>query len=139
MTSRWEHFSHRSDIGLRAVADNKVDVFEEIACAMTAVISDSVLIEPAQEVAVECEAPNDEVLLVDWLNALIYEMATRKMLFSEFDVHLDDHRLHGLARGESVNQKKHQPAVEIKGATFTALEVKQMENGQWQAQCVIDV
>jgi tRNA nucleotidyltransferase (CCA-adding enzyme) len=66
-------------------------------------------------------------------------MATRKLLFSEFDVQLDDHRLHGLARGESVIQQKHQPAVEIKGATFTALEVRQMENGQWQAQCVVDV
>jgi len=139
MAGRWEHFSHRSDIGLRAVADTKAAVFENIACAMAAVISDLGVIEPAQEVTVDCEAPSDEVLLVDWLNTLIYEMATRKLLFSEFEVKLDDHRLHGLARGEAVDRQKHEPAVEIKGATYTALELKRMENGQWQAQCVVDV
>lgn len=139
MAGRWEHFSHRSDIGLRATADNKAEVFEKMACAMTAAISDLDAVEPVHEVAVECAAPTDEILLIDWLNALVYEMATRKLLFSEFKIALDDHRLHGLARGEPVNQEKHQPAVEIKGATYTSLEVKENEDGQWEAQCVIDV
>ncbi|TNF91131.1 MAG: archease, partial [Gammaproteobacteria bacterium] len=30
-------------------------------------------------------------------------------------------------------------AVEIKGATFTELKVYRAENGEWVAQCVIDV
>ena len=33
--------------------------------------------------------PDDELLLVDWLNALIYEMATRRMLFGRFDVTIE--------------------------------------------------
>ena len=139
MSGHWEHFSHRADIGLRAVADTKAEVFENMASAMAAVISDLGVIEPAQEVTVDCEAPSDEVLLVDWLNTLIYEMATRKLLFSEFEVSLDNHRLHGLARGESIDQQKHEPAVEIKGATYTGLEIRALENGRWRAACVIDV
>ena len=35
----------------------------------------------------------DEVLLVDWLNALTYEMATRRMLFARFAVTIVDHTL----------------------------------------------
>lgn len=139
----WEHFSHRADIGLRATSDDKAEVFALIACAMTAAITDLDKIEPQDEVTVDCAAPNTEVLLVDWLNALVYEMATRGMLFCSFDVTLDDSfdecRLHGVARGEAVDRSRHRPVVEVKGATYTALEIKQLDGGAWQAQCVVDV
>jgi SHS2 domain-containing protein len=42
------------------------------------------------------------------------------------------------ARGEPVDVARHEPAVEIKGATYTALAVEQTD-GQWRAQCVVDV
>jgi tRNA nucleotidyltransferase (CCA-adding enzyme) len=79
------------------------------------------------------------LLLVDWLNALILEMAARHMLFSRFEVSLDGHRLHATAWGEAVDVEKHQPAVEIKGATYTELKVNKGESGEWLAQCVVDV
>jgi hypothetical protein len=34
---------------------------------------------------------------------------------------------------------KHQPAVEVKGATYTALRVRQELGGEWVAQCVVDL
>ncbi len=139
MEARWEHFSHGADIGLRATADDRAGLFVAIARAMTATITDLDTVDPVEEVDVQCEAPNDELLLVDWLNALIYQMATRRMLFGEFDVALDDHRLRGRARGEPVDRDRHEPAVEVKGATYTALEVSRLDGGGWRAQCVIDV
>jgi tRNA nucleotidyltransferase (CCA-adding enzyme) len=90
-------------------------------------------------VPIVCEAPDDELLLVDWLNALVYEMATRKMLFSRFSVRVNGHSLHATAWGEPVDVARHQPAVEVKGATYTELSVKQDEEGGWIAQCVVDV
>jgi tRNA nucleotidyltransferase (CCA-adding enzyme) len=90
-------------------------------------------------VSIVCEAPDDELLLIDWLNALVYEMATRKMLFSRFDVHFNDHALRAMAWGEPVEVARHQPAVEVKGATYTELLVKRDEQGYWIAQCVVDV
>jgi tRNA nucleotidyltransferase (CCA-adding enzyme) len=50
-----------------------------------------------------CEAPDDELLLVDWLNALILEMAAGHMLFSRFEVTLNEHRLHATVWGEAVD------------------------------------
>jgi tRNA nucleotidyltransferase (CCA-adding enzyme) len=88
---------------------------------------------------IACRAPDDELLLVDWLNALIYEMATRKWLFSRFEVHIKEHQLVASVWGEPMNAAKHQPAVEIKGATYTALRVARETNGAWIAQCVVDV
>jgi tRNA nucleotidyltransferase (CCA-adding enzyme) len=39
------------------------------------------MVKPSTAVEVSCEAPDDELLLVDWLNALVYEMAMRQVLF----------------------------------------------------------
>lgn len=88
--------------------------------------------------AIRCEAPDPEFLLVDWLNALIYEMATRHMLFSRYEVRIEGDRLEATAWGEPVDRSRHQPAVEPKGATFTALQVAR-QGEEWIAQCVVDV
>lgn len=135
----WEHFPHQADIGVRGIAPTKEAAFQEAGLAMTAVITDPESVAPARAVSIACEAPDDELLLVDWLNALVYEMATRKMLFSRFIVRITGHSLSATAWGEPVEVARHQPAVEVKGATYTELSVKQNEQGQWIAQCVVDV
>ena len=113
--------------------------FEGAALALTAVITDLAEVIPTQPVTIACEAPDDELLLADWLNALVYEMATRRMLFSRFVVRFNDHSLHATAWGEPIEVARHQPAVEVKGATYTELSVKRDEEDRWVAQCVVDV
>lgn len=135
----WEHFPHEADIGVRGIGSTKEAAFEQAGLALTAVIAEPKSVAPLQTVSITCEAPDEELLLVDWLNALVYEMATRNMLFSRFRVHVNDHSLHATAWGESIEIARHQPAVEVKGATYTELSVKQDEQGRWIAQCVVDV
>jgi tRNA nucleotidyltransferase (CCA-adding enzyme) len=135
----WAHFIHDADIGVRGVGNSKEEAFEQAALALTAVITDPENVEPKEAVTISCEAPDDALLFTDYLNALIYEMATRKMLFGSFELHLDGHQLHARAQGERVDVAKHEPAVEVKGATYTDLEVKQEQDGTWIAQCVVDV
>lgn len=135
----WSHFSHQADIGLSGSGPTLEAAFEQVAVAMTGVITDPVLVEPQERVDVHCEAPDRELLLVEWLNALIFEMATRGMLFARYEVHIEGDRLNGAAWGEPVSRERHKPAVEIKGATYTALAVQQDENGSWTARCVVDV
>ena len=138
MSNHWEHFPHEADIGVRGVGLTKAQAFEQAALALTAVVTDLQTVEARQAIEVECEAPDDELLLADWLNSLIYEMSARKMLFSRFSVQVDGHHLRGQAWGESVDPGRHHPAVEIKGATYTSLRVGQ-EKGEWVAQTVVDV
>jgi len=138
MSVHWEHFPHEADMGVRGVGATKAQAFEQVALALTAVVTELGTIEPRQPIEVECEAPDDELLLADWLNTLIFEMSARKMLFSRFSVRLDGQRLRGRAWGEPVDRARHHPAVEIKGATYTALRVAP-ENGEWVAQTVVDV
>ena len=135
----WQHLPHDADMGVRGMGATAAQAFEQAALAMTAIVSDVQNIADRDAVTIDCHAPDLELLLVDWLNALIYEMATRKMLFSHFEVTIEDTHLQGTAWGEPIDRVKHQPSVEIKGATYTDLKVYQRKDGVWTAQCVVDV
>jgi SHS2 domain-containing protein len=137
--NRWEHFSHGSDIGVRGFGATLEAALEQAAVALTAVVADVSTVRQEETVEVRCHAPDVELLLVDWLNAVIYEMAVRGMLFSGFRVTLNGCSLVGTLLGEKVDPHRHQVAVEAKGATVTALEVRRDPHGQWVAQCVVDV
>lgn len=139
----WQTFAHEADIGVRGTGATLAEAFAGAATALTAAICDPAAVAAREAVAIECAAPDVELLLVDWLNALVYEMATRGMLFSRFDVQIDvaddGTRLRATAWGEPVEVGRHQPAAEVKGASYCELKVGRQADGQWLAQCVVDV
>jgi tRNA nucleotidyltransferase (CCA-adding enzyme) len=135
----WEHFQHQADIGVRGCGHTIASAFEQAAMALTAVIVDPTQIAGRIPVTIDCEAPDSELLLADWLNAVIYQMAVQHLLFNRFTIEISGSRLHATAWGESLNRSRHQPVVEIKGATYTELRVSQGADGEWTAQCVVDV
>lgn len=135
---RWSHFSHGADIGVRGRGATRAEAFEQAALALTAVITDPAEIICREEVNIACVAPDEELLLMDWLNALVYEMATRRILFGRFQVAIAGSSLEGRAWGEPVDVARHEPAVEIKGATCTGLKVSRVGD-EWVAECIVDV
>jgi SHS2 domain-containing protein len=139
MTTRWEHFEHEADVGVRGIGTTPAQAFEQAALAMTAVITDPAGVVPRERVDIACRNPDRELLLMEWLNALVYEMATRHLLFSRFAVTLEGDKLTAVAEGEPVDVARHHPAVEVKGATLTELKVARQADGAWVAQCVVDV
>lgn len=139
MVPRWEHFDHDADIGIRGIAPVLAQAFEQAAIAMTAVITDPAQVMSVKSVSISCQASDNEMLFLDWINELIFQMSVRRFLFSRYHVSIDDGRLTAAAWGEAVDMQKHQPAVEIKGATFTELRVYQNPDNTWVAQCVVDV
>jgi tRNA nucleotidyltransferase (CCA-adding enzyme) len=139
LESRWELLPHGADIGVRGIGNSKEEAFEQAAVALTAVVTDPNSVAAQDMVEVACDAYDDELLLVNWLNALVYEMATRRMLFGRFEVHIEDHRLRAKAWGEVIDEHKHELGVEVKGATCTELKVTQDQDGGWLAQCIVDV
>jgi tRNA nucleotidyltransferase (CCA-adding enzyme) len=137
--ARWEHFDHGADIGVRGLGPTKDAAFEQAALALTGVLTDPSSVVPVTAVGIRCDAPDDETLLFEWLNQIVFEMATRRMLFGRFSVVIDGQRLAATAWGEPVDHARHEPAVEVKGATYTAVRVATREDGVWVAQCVVDV
>jgi SHS2 domain-containing protein len=96
-------------------------------------------VRPLAPVPIVCRVPDRDLLFYEWLNSLVFEMATRHMLFSRFNVRLEDGLLSATAYGEPVDAARHEPAVEVKGATLTELAVRREPDGRWLAQCVLDV
>lgn len=124
---------------MRGIGPTPASAFEQAALALTAVITDPADVEARESIAIRCDGADLEPLLVDWLNALVYETATRKILFGKFQLSIGEDGLRATAWGEPVDVARHQPAVEVKGATYTMLRVTEEPAGRWLAQCVVDV
>jgi tRNA nucleotidyltransferase (CCA-adding enzyme) len=137
-TARWEHFPHDADVGIRGFGRTPASAFEQAALALKAVMTDAE-VRRDTKVDVTCAAPDLELLFAEWINAIIYEMAVRRMIFGRFAVQIEGNTLKGSLWGEAVDRERHAPAAEPKGATYTALEVKRMTDGNWTAGCVVDV
>ena len=137
--ARWTHFEHRADMGVEGVGATPAEAFEQAALALTAIVCDPAAVRANERVEISCAEADLELLFVDWLNAVIYEMATRRMLFARFHVQLAGDGLEAEAWGEPVDPERHRPAVEVKGATYTALAVDRGADGAWRARCVVDV
>jgi SHS2 domain-containing protein len=134
----WEHFPHDADVGVRGWGASAAEAFKQAARALTAIVTDAPVYAQAA-VDVRCAAPDLELLLVEWLNCVIYEMAVRKMLFGRFAVRIEGGWLEGTLWGEPVDVARHAPACEPKGATYTALRVARDGGGTWSAACIVDV
>lgn len=138
LQARWEQFPHDADVGVRGWGKTPAEAFEQAALALTGIVTDAE-VRSRSSIEVRCEAPDIELLFVEWLNAIIYEMATRRMLFGRFTARIDGTRLEGTLWGEPIDIERHAPACEPKGATYTALRVAKEQNGLWSAACVVDV
>jgi tRNA nucleotidyltransferase (CCA-adding enzyme) len=131
-------FPHDADLGVTGQGPTVEIAFEQAARAITAAITDAKVAE-TERVTLRCDAPDLELLLVTWLNAVIAEMAVRSMLFGRFRVRIDGTHLDAELWGEPIDPPRHAPACEPKGATCAMLEVRQDAEGLWHARCIIDV
>ncbi len=84
-------------MGVRGIGPTRDAAFEQAALALTIAVTDPARIASQEAIEVTCEAPEDAYLLLDWLNALIYEMAVRQVVFSHFTVSIEGNRLDGRA------------------------------------------
>jgi SHS2 domain-containing protein len=134
----FETFAHDADIGVRGRGATLAEAFANAGRALTAVVTDEASVREVLSVEIACGAGDPELLLFDWLNALVFEMATRRVLFARYEVEVRGAALRARAFGEPVEVARHHPAVEVKGATWTGLRVAR-EGGAWVAECVVDV
>lgn len=135
----FETFEHDADIGVRGRGATIAEAFANAGRALTAVITDPASVHETTTVELVCEASDPEALFFDWMNALVFETATRWLLFARCEVEIEGSRLRARAHGEPVDVRRHRPAVEAKGATWTGLKVARAQDGSWTAECVVDV
>lgn len=135
----YKYFEHEADVGIIGIGKTLAKAFEEAAKAMFNTEIDIKTVKPKQKVYIECSAENEEELFIEWLNKLLAEADINQMVFSEFKIEsMKNLKIEGYAFGEKYDKKKHQPKVEVKGATYSMLEIGK-KNKNYFAKCIIDV
>ena len=138
----WRHLEHRADIGVEGRGATPAQAFEQAALAFTAVMTDPSGVQPLRAVRVALDAPDLELLFVDFLDALVFHLATDGLLVARAEVALDEGArgwsLRATLWGEPVDPARHDPAVEVKGVTFSGLFVGP-EGDAFVARTVVDV
>jgi len=136
---RFETFDHGADIGIRGFGRTLEEAFVNGAKAMFSIMVDIEKVNGKEKREVRCEAPDREILFVEWLNQLLSIAHLEKMLFSDFAVNIkDDTLLTGYGEGEKIDKSRHPLLTEVKAATYSMLKVEK-HNDLYIVQCVVDV
>lgn len=134
----YEIFEHTADIGLRARAPQFDGLLAELGKALFSVIVPNFAsVRAVQEVSFELPDAAPQDLARDWLAELLFTFDTRRLVFAEFAVRLQD-GLHGLARGEPFDAARHELGMEVKAITYHDLVVLATADG-WLAEVIVDI
>lgn len=134
----FEYFEVTADIGFRAYGKNLNEAFENAGLAIFNIISDTNDIDSAREISFEITSEDNVSLLYDYLEELLFYHEVEFMLFSQFDVEIDENfHLKATIKGEPIDWDKHERKTEIKAITFHKMEVKQ--NDIVELQAIVDL
>jgi protein archease len=135
-------FDHTGDIGVDVRAPSLEQLFAEAACALTEILTEPALVQSRVSAEVSLRSPEVDLLMVDWLNELLYLFETRAMLVRSARVTVaregEEPRLDATVEGEPFDPARHPIKVAVKAVTYHALEVVET-TGLWRATIVVDV
>jgi len=124
MVKDFETIDHTADIGIIAYGADISQAFANAARALFSLITELDNVEEILHRDIELTAPDEESLLVEWLNQLIYLFDTENIIFKRFDItRLSNTRLKARSYGEKVDSSKHMLKTGVKAATYHMLQV----------------
>jgi len=102
------------------------------------IVANPEAIKPVEQVEIRLSGTRRDDLLFDWLAELLYTLDTRRMVFRQFKVHVDDQGLTATAHGEPIDRQRHTLAQEVKAITYHGLKVERDGDG-WLAEVIVDL
>jgi len=124
MKKDFEIVNHTADVGIIAYGGDINQAFANAAKALFSLITELDDVEEILHRDIELTAPDEESLLVEWLNQLIYLFDTENIVFKRFDVtKLNNTQLEARSYGEKVDSSKHRLKTGVKAATYHMLKV----------------
>jgi len=133
MERDFEIINHTADVGIRAYGTNIGQAFANAAGALFSLIAELDNVGEVIYRDIELTAQDQESLLVEWLNELIYLFDVENIIFKRFDIiELNNTRLKARGYGEKVDNSKHKLKTGVKAATYHMLRVDKGEGCQVQ-------
>ncbi len=138
MEKEFEIVNHTADVGIRAYGADMKEAFANAARALFSLITELDDVEEAVHKDIELTAPDQESLLVAWLNELIYLFDAENIIFKRFDiVQLSNTHLKARSYGHKVDSSRHKLKMGVKAATYHMLKVDK-DNG-CKVQVLFDI
>ncbi|MBI2855226.1 MAG: archease [Chloroflexi bacterium] len=126
MKGSFEFLDHTADVGIVAVGENVAEAFSQAATALFTIMVEMENLRETGMREVAVSAPDQEALLVAWLNELLYLSEVDGVLFRRFEVYeLTSTDLKARCYGEKVDPARHRLKAEVKSATYHMLHVQQ--------------
>ncbi len=124
MEKDFEIVDHTADVGIIAYGADMNQAFANAARALFSLITELDDVDEVLHRDTELTAPDEESLLVEWLNELIYLFDVENILFKRFDItQLNNTQLKARSYGEKVDSSKHKLKIGVKAATYHMLKV----------------
>jgi len=138
MEKDFEILDHTADVGIIAYGNDMKQAFANTAKGLFSLITELENINEVLYRDIELVAPDQESLLVEWLNELIYLFDAEGVIFRRFDiVELDATRLKARSYGEKVDSSKHKLKTGVKAATYHMLKVDKTDG--CKVQVLLDI
>ena len=135
----FETFAHTADVGIRLKAPTLDQLFAEAGRGLLSVIvADVRSVRPNEQRRFRVDGTDLAYLMVDWLNELLFVFESQRLLLAVFDVRHDARGLQATAKGEAIDEARHQLAHEVKAITYHGLFVTQV-GAEWTAEIVLDI
>ncbi len=123
---RFEEIEHTADLAMRAYGRDMKELFVNAAYGMFSLMADLEGLTPTVTREVRLEAPDQEALLVDWLNELLYLNEVEEEVYCSFEIHsLSPTEISATVGGDKAGEV----TKVIKAATFHDLEITRTEDG----------
>jgi len=138
MEKDFEIIDHTADVIIIAYGADMSQTFANAAKALFNLITELDNVEEVLHRDIELVAPDQESLLVAWLNELIYLFDTENVIFKRFEItKLNNTQLKARSYGEKVDSSKHKLKTGVKAATYHMLRIDK-DNG-YKAQVLFDI
>jgi len=137
----YEYIPHTADVGITVRAATLAGIYERCALILFEMLFDfsGLSNEPVSVERLHINADDKEMLLVEFLNELLYLFFTKHFVASEAEVYYEGNALSAVLHGMLVPAGQFTVKEEIKAATYHELQVKQLSGGQFEAQVIFDV
>jgi SHS2 domain-containing protein len=138
----FSYLDHAADLAVRAWGPDPGAAFGAAARALVGAMVNLERVEARVRRQFSLRAGSLELLLVDWLAALVAEKDTSGLVFSRFcvDARMDAGVawLRASAWGEPLDPLRHEARLEVKGISLLGLRVR-VDGARWVAEYVADV
>jgi SHS2 domain-containing protein len=138
LVPRFEVIDHTADVGIIAYGSDLKEAFANSAYGMFSLVADLDGVKEKVSRKVDIQSTDQEALLVDWLNELLYLFDVEHIIFKRFEITaLSQNRLQARAYGEKIDTSRHQLKTAIKAATYHMLKVE--NNKGAKVQFILDI